>query len=34
MPVDREITLVARNGQFPRVAETAEALQYELARSG
>jgi peptide/nickel transport system substrate-binding protein len=33
-PVDREITLVARNGQFPRVAETAEALQYELARIG
>jgi peptide/nickel transport system substrate-binding protein len=34
VPVDRQITLVARNGQFPRVAETAEALQYELAQVG
>lgn len=34
VPVDRQITLVARNGQFPRVAETAEALQYELAQIG
>ncbi|MFD5895589.1 ABC transporter substrate-binding protein [Streptomyces sp. NPDC060366] len=33
-PVDRKITLVARNGQFPRVAETAEALQYQMARLG
>lgn len=33
-PVDREITLVARNGQFPRVAETAEALQYALGQVG
>jgi len=33
-PVDRQITLVARNGQFPRVAETAEALQYQLAEVG
>jgi peptide/nickel transport system substrate-binding protein len=34
VPTGRQITLVARNGQFPRVAETAEALQYELARIG
>ena len=34
VPVDRKITLVARNTQFPRVAETAEALQYELAQVG
>jgi peptide/nickel transport system substrate-binding protein len=34
VPVDREITLVARNGQFPRVAETAEAMQYELGQIG
>jgi peptide/nickel transport system substrate-binding protein len=34
VPVDRQITLVARNGQFPRVAETAEALQYELGQAG
>lgn len=34
VPTDRQITLVARNGQFPRVAETAEALQYELAQVG
>jgi peptide/nickel transport system substrate-binding protein len=34
VPVDRQITLVARNGQFPRVAETAEALQYELSQAG
>ncbi|MEV0778313.1 ABC transporter substrate-binding protein [Streptomyces sp. NPDC050428] len=34
VPVDRQITLVARNGQFPRVAETAEALQYQMARIG
>lgn len=33
-PVDREITLVARNGQFPRVAETAEVLQYSLGQIG
>jgi peptide/nickel transport system substrate-binding protein len=33
-PVDREITLVARNGQFPRVAETAEVLQYSLGQAG
>ncbi|RCV47816.1 ABC transporter substrate-binding protein [Marinitenerispora sediminis] len=33
-PIDREISLIARNGQFPRVAETAEALQYQLARLG
>jgi peptide/nickel transport system substrate-binding protein len=33
-PVDREITLVARNGQFPRVAETAEALQYAMDQIG
>ncbi|MEU0698223.1 hypothetical protein ABZ349_30210, partial [Streptomyces niveus] len=29
-----EAGLVARNGQFPRVAETAEALQYQMARLG
>ncbi|MFC3997924.1 ABC transporter substrate-binding protein [Nocardiopsis sediminis] len=34
VPVDRRISLVARNGQFPRVAETAEALQYQLAAVG
>ncbi|MFD5322153.1 ABC transporter substrate-binding protein [Streptomyces sp. NPDC127098] len=34
VPVDRRITLIARNSQFPRVAETAEALQYELAEIG
>ncbi|MFE9294542.1 ABC transporter substrate-binding protein [Streptomyces niveus] len=34
VPVDRKITLVARNGQFPRVAETAEALQYQMAKLG
>jgi peptide/nickel transport system substrate-binding protein len=34
VPIDRQITLVARNGQFPRVAETAEALQYQLAQLG
>ncbi|HEX6358821.1 ABC transporter substrate-binding protein [Actinophytocola sp.] len=34
VPVDRQITLVARNGQFPRVAETAEALQYQLGQIG
>ncbi|PXY30281.1 peptide ABC transporter substrate-binding protein [Prauserella coralliicola] len=34
VPLDREITLVARNDQFPRVAETAEALQYQLAQLG
>ncbi|APU16547.1 MULTISPECIES: ABC transporter substrate-binding protein [Actinoalloteichus] len=34
VPVDREITLIARNGQFPKVAETAEALQYQLAQAG
>lgn len=34
VPVERQITLVARNGQFPRVAETAEALQYQMARLG
>jgi peptide/nickel transport system substrate-binding protein len=33
-PVDRQITLVARNDQFPRVAETAEALQYALGQIG
>ncbi|AOS64725.1 ABC transporter substrate-binding protein [Actinoalloteichus hymeniacidonis] len=34
VPVDREITLIARNDMFPRVAETAEALQYQLAEIG
>ncbi|MFC4564426.1 ABC transporter substrate-binding protein [Nocardiopsis mangrovi] len=34
VPVDRRISLIARNGQFPRVAETAEALQYQLAEVG
>jgi peptide/nickel transport system substrate-binding protein len=34
VPVDRQITLVARNGQFPRVAETAEAMQYQLGQIG
>jgi peptide/nickel transport system substrate-binding protein len=34
VPVDRQITLVARNNQFPRVAETAEAMQYELGQIG
>lgn len=33
-PVDREITLVGRNNQFPRVAETVEAIQYQLTRIG
>ncbi|MFC7328445.1 ABC transporter substrate-binding protein [Marinactinospora rubrisoli] len=33
-PIDRRITLVARNGMFPRVAETAEALQYQMAQLG
>ncbi|GAB2597203.1 ABC transporter substrate-binding protein [Streptomyces capparidis] len=34
VPVRRQITLVARSSMFPRVAETAEALQYELASVG
>ncbi|MEU9795817.1 ABC transporter substrate-binding protein [Streptomyces sparsogenes] len=34
VPVTRRITLVARNGQFAGIAETAEALQYEMARIG
>ncbi|WP_078854254.1 ABC transporter substrate-binding protein [Streptomyces sp. NRRL F-5135] len=34
VPTGREITLVARNGQFAGIAETAEALQYELGRIG
>lgn len=34
VPVHKRITLVARNSQFPRVAETAEALQYELSEIG
>ncbi|AUS80864.1 peptide ABC transporter substrate-binding protein [Actinoalloteichus sp. AHMU CJ021] len=34
VPVDRRITLIARNAQFPRVAETAEAIQYQLASVG
>jgi peptide/nickel transport system substrate-binding protein len=34
VPVDRQITLVARNNQFPRVAETAEALQFQLTQIG
>ncbi|WP_243788538.1 ABC transporter substrate-binding protein [Saccharopolyspora gloriosae] len=34
VPVDRQITLIARNAQFPRVSETAEALQYQLDRIG
>ncbi|MBK1783266.1 ABC transporter substrate-binding protein [Prauserella cavernicola] len=34
VPTDRQITLVARNGQFPRVSETAEALQYQLGELG
>ncbi|MGW0892796.1 ABC transporter substrate-binding protein [Saccharopolyspora sp. NPDC002578] len=34
VPVDRPITLIARNAQFPRVSETAEALQYQLNQVG
>ncbi|MDT0543540.1 ABC transporter substrate-binding protein [Streptomyces lonegramiae] len=34
VPVKRRITLVARNGQFAGIAETAEALQYEMAQIG
>ena len=32
-PVDRQITLVARNGQFPRVAETAVVVELSQNRS-
>ncbi|MCP9953403.1 ABC transporter substrate-binding protein [Actinomadura madurae] len=33
-PVDTQITLVARTAQFPKVSETAEVIQHELARAG
>ncbi|MGO4429838.1 ABC transporter substrate-binding protein, partial [Streptomyces sp. MCAF7] len=34
VPVNRRITIVARNGQFAGIAETAEALQYEMDQIG
>lgn len=34
VPVDRRITLVARNGMFAGVSETAEALQYQMQQIG
>jgi len=34
VPVDTEITLVARNAQFPKVTEMAQVLQEELAQAG
>ncbi|PSL00562.1 peptide/nickel transport system substrate-binding protein [Murinocardiopsis flavida] len=34
VPTGKRISLIARNGQFPRVSETAEALQYQMARLG
>ncbi|MEU1215570.1 ABC transporter substrate-binding protein [Streptomyces sp. NPDC005791] len=34
VPTDRQITLVARNGMFSGVSETAEALQYQMGRIG
>lgn len=34
VPTDRQITLVARNGMFAGVSETAEALQYQMERIG
>ncbi|MCX2925041.1 ABC transporter substrate-binding protein [Streptomyces sp. NEAU-W12] len=34
VPTDRAITLVARNGMFAGVSETAESLQYQMERIG
>lgn len=34
VPTDRRITLVARNGMFSGVSETAEALQYQMQQIG
>ncbi|PPS90919.1 ABC transporter substrate-binding protein [Streptomyces sp. MH60] len=34
VPTDRQITLVARNGMFSGVSETAEALQYQMQQIG
>lgn len=34
VPVDTKITLVARNGQFPRISEMAQVLQAQLAEAG
>ncbi|MCW8098900.1 ABC transporter substrate-binding protein [Streptomyces tauricus] len=34
VPTDRTITLVARNGMFSGVSETAEALQYQMKEIG
>ncbi|MER5551729.1 ABC transporter substrate-binding protein [Streptomyces sp. NPDC002793] len=34
VPTGRQITLVARNGMFSGVSETAEALQYQMGRIG
>ncbi|MFI7127150.1 ABC transporter substrate-binding protein [Nonomuraea sp. NPDC050153] len=34
VPVDKEILLLARNAQFPRVSETAEVLQEQLTQAG
>jgi peptide/nickel transport system substrate-binding protein len=34
VPVDTEITIVARNGQFPKITETVEVLQNQLAEAG
>ncbi|MFE9445094.1 ABC transporter substrate-binding protein [Streptomyces sp. NPDC006602] len=34
VPTDRQITLVARNGMFSGVSETAEALQYQMQEIG
>ena len=34
VPVDKEIKLIARNAQFPKVSETAEVLQNSMAKAG
>ncbi len=34
VPVDTEIRLIARTGQFPRIAETVEVIQNELEKAG
>ncbi|MCD5350316.1 ABC transporter substrate-binding protein [Kineosporia mesophila] len=34
VPVDTQIRLIARTGQFPRIAETIEVIQSELAKAG
>ena len=34
MPVDRQIRLIGRTAQFPKISETVEVLQSELAEIG